>query len=74
MKQISYDLCRPGQIEEDSGILCRLERLQNILLTLEICYPEYACHFNAAIKHLNEAFKAHEKELEGNDMCYLEFL
>ena len=39
IKQLSYDLQRPGELDEDIEIECRVERLCIMLTNLELLYP-----------------------------------
>ena len=39
VKQLSYDLKRPGELDEDIEIKCRVERLCIMLTNLELLYP-----------------------------------
>ena len=39
VKQLSYDLKRPGELDKDIEIECRVERLCIMLINLELLYP-----------------------------------
>ena len=39
VKQLSYDFKRPGELDEDIEIECRVERLCIMLKNLELLYP-----------------------------------